>query len=145
VTFVMFLHVNGCWCCGGHERNSLFHFKVFVHDSSHQILKSWHGFNYCEWNGIQCHPHTHHVIRLDLHASEDALDDGMSLSNQIGDVLSPLFNLEHLEHLDLNFNDFFGVPIPIRVPKLTSLCYLDLAQDRFSGDVTPDIGNISTS
>ncbi|GLJ19238.1 hypothetical protein SUGI_0345820 [Cryptomeria japonica] len=150
VAFVLLFHVNGGWCCPRHERDSLLRFKASVLDPSHQLLKSWHGFNCCEWNGIQCHPHTHHVIRLDLHTSRHAYEDGdhpnvkRPLSNLTGDVLSPLFNLEQLEHLDVSWNNFSAVPIPPGLARLKSLRYSDLSYAGFSGDIPRELGNMST-
>ncbi|GLJ19237.1 hypothetical protein SUGI_0345810 [Cryptomeria japonica] len=149
VAFVLLFHGNGGWCCPRPERDYLLRFKDSVVDPSNQLLNSWHGFNCCEWNGIQCHPHTHHVIRLDLHSSDDArYGDSpnleMPLNNLAGDVLSPLFNLEQLEHLDLSWNNFSGVPIPPGLARLKSLRYLHLSEAGFSGDIPRELGNMST-
>ncbi|GLJ19152.1 hypothetical protein SUGI_0343920 [Cryptomeria japonica] len=146
---VLLLHVNGGCCYQPHERDYLLHFKSSLLDPLNQVLNSWHGFNCCEWNGIQCHPHTHHVIRLDLHSSYDArygLRPGLKrpLSNLSGDVLSPLVNLEQLEHLDLSWNNFSGVPIPPGLDRLKSLRYLDLSWAGFAGDIPTELGNMST-
>ncbi|GLJ19229.1 hypothetical protein SUGI_0345600 [Cryptomeria japonica] len=150
VAFVLLFHVNGGWCCPRPERDYLLRFKDSVVDPSNQLLNSWHGFNCCEWNGIQCHPHTHHVIRLDLHTSRHAYEDGdhpnvkRPLSNLTGDVLSPLFNLEQLEQLDVSWNNFSAVPIPPGLARLKSLRYLDLSEAGFSGDIPRELGNMST-
>lgn len=100
VAFVLLFHINGSWCCPGHERESLFHFKASVVDPP-QILNSWHVLNYCECEGIQCHPHTTHVIHLDLYSSKDANYNygdfphlKRPLSNLARDFLSLLLNLE---------------------------------------------------
>ncbi|GLJ19181.1 hypothetical protein SUGI_0344480 [Cryptomeria japonica] len=66
------------------------------------------------------------------------------MSNLAGDVLSPLFDLEQLEHLDLSWNDFYGVSIPPGLGRLKSLHYLDLSDAGFTGDIPMELGNMST-
>lgn len=62
----------------------------------------------------------------------------------LGGKLNPsLLELKHLSYLDLNGNDFQGIPIPHFVGSLQSLRYLDLSASSFAGMLPPNLGNLS--
>ncbi|PHU11221.1 hypothetical protein BC332_18151 [Capsicum chinense] len=78
----------------------------------HQKTSSWNMSNNCfSWDGVMCDEMTGHVIELDLHCSQIV---GKIDSN------SSLFQLSHLQRLDLSYNDFSE---------------LDLSFNNFSGHV----------
>nr|GEV98160.1 leucine-rich repeat-containing protein [Tanacetum cinerariifolium] len=85
----------------------------------------------CIWNGVTCDCSIGDVIGLDLSC-------GM-LSGTIHPNTS-LFNLPHLQTLNLAFNDFTGSPIPSEIERFSSsLTHLNLSRCGLSGHVPPDI------
>ncbi|GKD22492.1 leucine-rich repeat-containing protein, partial [Tanacetum coccineum] len=85
----------------------------------------------CIWNGVTCDRSTGDVIGIDLSC-------GM-LSGTI-QPNSSLFNLPHLQTLNLAFNDFHASEIPSEIVRFSnSLTLLNLSECGFSGQVPTDI------
>ncbi|XP_059071883.1 receptor-like protein EIX2 [Cryptomeria japonica] len=118
--------------CLQDERSYLLDFKAGLNLSSGR-LSSWRGFNCCEWEGVACDYHTSHVIRLDL-----------SIYQLTGEVRTSLCNLQHLQYLDLSWNDFNGTSIPPQLLKLHRLEFLSLKDAGFAGEVPLELGNMSS-
>ncbi|KAJ0254078.1 inactive leucine-rich repeat receptor-like protein kinase [Hirschfeldia incana] len=126
-------------------------FKSDLHDpSSH--LKSWNedDISPCSWTYVKCNPKTSRVTELSL--------DGLALTGKIGRGIQKLQNLKvlslsnnnltgniaaisnnnHLQKLDLSHNSLSG-QIPSSLGSLTSLRYLDLTGNSFSGTLSDDV------
>ncbi|KAF5459223.1 hypothetical protein F2P56_023195 [Juglans regia] len=88
----------------------------------------------CSWDGVECDPHTGHVIGLDL---SDGCLYGSINSN------SSLFRLSHLLSLNLAFNYFNYSKIPSTIGNLSRLTYLNLSQSYVSGDVPSEVSCLS--
>ncbi|KAF5459227.1 hypothetical protein F2P56_023199 [Juglans regia] len=88
----------------------------------------------CSWDGVECDPHTAHVIGLDL---SDSCLYGSINSN------SSLFRLSHLLSLNLAFNHFNYSKIPSTIGNLSRLTYLNLTQSFVSGEVPSEVSNLS--
>ncbi|XP_057249917.1 receptor-like protein 6 [Beta vulgaris subsp. vulgaris] len=84
----------------------------------------------CEWEGIICHPNTHHVIELDLSCSRLS---GIIESN------STLFLLNHLKSLNLAFNDFSESTISPQFGNFSHLEQLNLSNSGFTGTIPSQI------
>ncbi|ONI18147.1 hypothetical protein PRUPE_3G199500 [Prunus persica] len=103
-------------------------------------IASWtqHGgerSNCCSWDGVECDEDSGHVIGLDLRSS---CLHGSIISS------SSLFDLVHLQRLDLSDNDFNYSGIPSRLGHdLTSLTYLNLSSSVFSGQIPSEISMLS--
>nr|XP_015902086.2 receptor-like protein 7 [Ziziphus jujuba var. spinosa] len=82
--------------------------------------------------GVQCDGKTGHVIGLDL--SSSCLSGSIN-SNSI------LFNLVHLQSLNLAGNNFHYSEIPVSVGQLMSLTYLNLSGSAFWGQIPSEISN----
>ncbi|GKC65562.1 leucine-rich repeat-containing protein [Tanacetum coccineum] len=95
-------------------------------------MMSWNTSTYCcNWNGVTCNDSTGDVVGLDVSC-------GM-LKGTIHPNTS-IFNLPHLQRLNLDYNDFTGSQIPSEIGRLSnSLTHLDLSFCSFSGQVPPDI------
>ncbi|KAK3404327.1 hypothetical protein EUGRSUZ_K00636, partial [Eucalyptus grandis] len=92
---------------------------------------SWkNNLDCCSWDGIKCNENTGHVIVLDL---------GSSFLYGSIDNNSTLFQLAHLERLNLSFNHFNYSQIPSRVGDLPRLTHLDVSFSVFSGQVPSEI------
>ncbi|XP_060671049.1 receptor-like protein 7 [Ziziphus jujuba] len=89
--------------------------------------------NCCSWDGVQCDGKTGHVIGLDLSSS--------CLSGSINSN-STLFNLVHLQSLNLAGNNFNYFEIRVSVGQLMSLTYLNLSGSAFSGQIPLEISNL---
>lgn len=86
---------------------------------------SEHDADYCcLWDGVMC-GNNNHVIGLDLSQS--------FLYGSINSFL--IFNLVHLEMLNLSNNDFVGSQVPSEISRLRQLRSLDLSNSNFSGKI----------
>ncbi|XP_048138484.1 receptor-like protein 7 isoform X1 [Rhodamnia argentea] len=98
---------------------------------AHPKTRSWNNSrDCCSWDGIKCDENTGHVIVLDL---------GSSFLYGSIDNNSTLFQLAHLEKLNLSDNHFNYSQIPSRVGDLSRLTHVDLSASVFSGRVPTGI------
>ncbi|KAH0736333.1 hypothetical protein KY285_012040 [Solanum tuberosum] len=88
----------------------------------------------CSWDGVVCDDITGHVIELDLGCS--------GLVGTI-DSNSSLFQLSHLERLDLSLNNFSNSHISPEFGKFSSLKHLHLSYSNFSGQIPSEISHLS--
>ncbi|KAH0772485.1 hypothetical protein KY290_009622 [Solanum tuberosum] len=88
----------------------------------------------CSWDGVVCDDITGHVIELDLGCS--------GLVGTI-DSNSSLFQLFHLQRLNLSFNNFPNSHISPEFGKFSSLKHLDLSQSYFSGQIPYEVSHRS--
>ncbi|XP_009798811.1 receptor-like protein Cf-9 homolog [Nicotiana sylvestris] len=88
----------------------------------------------CLWDGVICDEFTGHVIELDL-----------SCSNLVGkfDSNSSLFQLSHLQKLNLSFNDFYPSEISPLFGRFSHLTHLDLSHSYFTGQIPSEISHLS--
>ncbi|KAG5574170.1 hypothetical protein H5410_063936, partial [Solanum commersonii] len=127
-----------------HQTISLLKFKqsFTIHPSSsyncpkpYPKTSSWNtSRDCCSWDGVVCDDITGHVIELDL-----------SCSNLTGtiDSNSSLFQLSHLQRLDLSFNKFSNSHISPEFGKFSSLKHLHLSHSYFSGQIPSEISHLS--
>lgn len=54
-----------------------------------------------------------------------------------------MLELQHLNYLDLSFNDFLGNPIPEFIGSFTKLRFIDLSLANFSGRIPYQLGNLT--
>ncbi|KAL0401142.1 UNVERIFIED_CONTAM: Receptor-like protein EIX1 [Sesamum latifolium] len=136
-------NTNRIRCLEG-ERRALLKIKHELVDS-HGRLSSWaddeNAWDCCKWRGVHCHNRTNHVTRVDLH--DPLAGDYYNRSPLRGKISTSLLELQHLQYLDLSFNDFEYAPIPEFIGSLTNLRYLKLALARFSGPIPHHLGNLS--
>ncbi|KAI8570875.1 hypothetical protein RHMOL_Rhmol01G0071900 [Rhododendron molle] len=136
--------------CRRDQRSALLQFKhMFTLNRS----ASWHCDNYsaipsypktlswnenatdcCDWDGVTCDGMTGHVIGLDL-----------SCSRLYGEIHpnSSLFQLSHLQRLNLAHNDFDYSPVSQAFGNLASLTHLNLSYSAFSGSIPSEISYLS--
>ncbi|KAI7991537.1 hypothetical protein LOK49_LG12G02171 [Camellia lanceoleosa] len=106
----------------------LFSFNCSVSDGcypSSNNTDNWKdGTDCCAWGGVTCDNTTSHVIGLDL-----------SCKCLYGTIHpnSSLFNLVHLQHLDLSENNFNHSEILPSFGRFTNLTHLDLYSSNLSG------------
>ncbi|KAM6552702.1 hypothetical protein CsatB_013464 [Cannabis sativa] len=129
--------------CHDDERFSLLQFKEsFVMDKSasgdsgaYSKIALWSKKeDCCMWDGVECDEITGHVISLDLSSSYlyGSLDSNSSL-----------FNLIHLQSLNLEDNNFNYSQIPTSINRLSKLTYLNLADSFFFGQIPSQISELS--
>ncbi|KAI3769481.1 hypothetical protein L6452_00584 [Arctium lappa] len=97
---------------------------------------SLHGSDCCLWDGVVCsiEENDGHVIGLDL--SESFLYGPLNSS-------SNLFNLVHLQTLNLAMNNFLESQIPSKIDRLEHLKSLNLSNSRFSGQIPNEISRLT--
>ncbi|KAI8570894.1 hypothetical protein RHMOL_Rhmol01G0074400 [Rhododendron molle] len=133
--------------CSLNERSSLLQFKqMFTIDSNasywcddHDYPKtlSWNetaDSDCCSWDGVTCDVSTGHVTGLDLSCS------------QLYGTIHPnttLFQLSHLQHLNLAFNNFNYSSFPPSFSRFTSLFHLNLSFSYLSGSIPSEIAHLS--
>eukprot|EP01018_Ginkgo_biloba_P031507 Gb_22859 [translate_table: standard] len=117
------------------ESEALVRFRASLYDRE-GYLSSWlNGTDCCKWRGVECHGETGHVSKVDIH--------GFNLSTLRGRIDSSLFALQHLTHLDLSSNAFYGSQLPHQLGRLRQLKYLNMSNAGFRGTVPPQLGNLS--
>lgn len=124
------------------ERFALLGFKTsffnetncFYYDSKPWKMISWKAEegksgDCCDWGGVTCDEGDGHVIGLDLRAS--------CLVGRL-DSEASIFDLVHLQELDLSSNSFDGSQILTAMGRLTRLTWLNLSLNGFVGTVVPE-------
>lgn len=102
---------------------------------SYPKIASWNAStDCCSWNGIECDVHKSYIISIDLSSSY--------IYGTL-DANSTLFNLKHLQRLDLADNDFNHSQIPSSIGELSQLRYLNLSQANFFGEIPHEISRLS--
>ncbi|KAH0733763.1 hypothetical protein KY285_009470 [Solanum tuberosum] len=121
-----------------HQTISLLKFKntFTIHPSAcYPTTSSWNtSRDCCSWDGVVCDDITGHVIELDLGCS--------GLVGTI-DSNSSLFQLSHLQRLDLSSNNFSNSHISPEFGKFSSLKHLHLSDSYFSGQIPSEISHLS--
>ncbi|XP_058744963.1 receptor-like protein 7 [Vicia villosa] len=130
--------------CNPHDTSALLHFKnsFFVNTSSKPYefemfrcssfsfkTESWkNSKDCCEWDGVTCDNVSDHVIGLDL-----------SCNNLQGELHpnSTIFQLRHLQQLNLAFNDFVLSSVHVSFGDLVSLTHLNLSHCLHRGTNIP--------
>ena len=126
--------------CPPEERSALLRLKQELADP-YDGLSSWKGLYCCSWLGITCHRVSGHVARLDL--SYYALS--AAVKNSSSQIFPALFQLHHLEYLDLSWIDLSPLPFPSHLPMtLTRLTHLSFFDCGLTGRIPSEIGNMST-
>ncbi|KAG5574070.1 hypothetical protein H5410_063836 [Solanum commersonii] len=103
--------------------------------SSYSYTSSWNkSRDCCSWDGVICDEMTGCVIELNL-----------SCSGLVGkiDSNSSLFQLSHLQRLDLSSNIFSDSHISPEFGRFSSLTLLDLSDSYFSGHIPSEISHLS--
>ncbi|XP_068321413.1 receptor-like protein EIX2 [Pyrus communis] len=136
--------------CIEEERRALVGFKQHLVDPSGR-LSSWVGHDCCQWEGISCNSSTGHVVKMDLrnpypYPDSDARWDESAYNKSClgGKINASLLSLKHLKYLDLSYNEFQGIRIPMFFGELKSLQYLNLSLASFGGEIPPSLGNLSS-
>ncbi|XP_074574547.1 uncharacterized protein LOC141830995 [Curcuma longa] len=123
--------------CIEKEREALLNVRAGVPDAVKQ-LPPWKGHDCCSWEGVGCNNITGHVVKLYLSASCSAERPGAPAK-----VHPSLFDLKHLNELELRCNNFSGAPLPELIGSLTMLEHLDFSFAAFSGEIPYQLGNLS--
>ncbi|GLJ13529.1 hypothetical protein SUGI_0214420 [Cryptomeria japonica] len=143
---LFFLLASPCCCsslwggCPPHELSALNLFKQHLLDPYHS-LASWKGLYCCSWKGITCHRLTGHVVRVDLRNFLFSLS--ALVRNSSSQIFPALFQLQHLEYLDLSYVDLSPLSIPSHLPSLSTLTHLSLLECGLTGRIPSEIGNMS--
>ncbi|KAJ6411133.1 hypothetical protein OIU84_007815 [Salix udensis] len=123
--------------CIERERQALLNFQQQLEDTS-GVLSSWGRdgegkTDCCKWRGVGCNNRTGHITLLDLH--------GLAVG---GNITDSLVELQHLNYLDLSYNNFHGSPFPSFVGSLSRLRYLSLSSTGLIGSLSYQLGNLSS-
>ncbi|AES99989.1 putative leucine-rich repeat-containing, plant-type, leucine-rich repeat domain, L [Medicago truncatula] len=134
--------------CNKHDNSALLQFKnSFSVNTSSQPnpyfgcssfsfkTESWqNSTDCCEWDGVTCDTMSDHVIGLDL-----------SCNNLKGELHpnSTIFQLKHLQQLNLAFNHFSWSSMPIGVGDLVKLTHLNLSNCYLNGNIPSTISHLS--
>ncbi|CAL5356833.1 unnamed protein product [Camellia sinensis] len=134
---LIFCFSSSAHLCHNDESTALLQFKTLFSFNcsaldcstvlSNLYTNNWkEGTDCCAWDGVTCDNTTSHVIGLDL-----------SCNCLYGTIHpnSSLFNLVHLQHLDLSHNNFNHSQILPSFGRFTNLTHLDLISSHISGPI----------
>ncbi|PNY13409.1 receptor-like protein kinase [Trifolium pratense] len=97
--------------------------------------ESWQNItDCCEWDGVTCDTVSDYVIGLDL-----------SCNNLKGELPpnSTIFQIRHLQQLNLAFNDFSWSSMHVGIGDLVNLTHLNLSNCYLSGNIPSTISHLS--
>lgn len=118
------------------QRNILLRLKnstnYNIYSSTKLAKWSEASFEYCDWEGVSCDKEG---IVVGLSLQNEGISDGL-------DDESALFDLQHLESLDLSFNVFNSL-IPSRIGDLLSLKLLNLSAAGFVGQIPREMSRLT--
>ncbi|XVF79516.1 hypothetical protein PTKIN_Ptkin14bG0229300 [Pterospermum kingtungense] len=125
--------------CSLVEASALIQFKSSLSinktRSRSRIYYSWkEGTDCCSWDGVTCDHIKGHVIGLDLSCSWLY---GTISSN------SSLFQLPHLQQLNLAFNNFNHSNISSKFGEFASLVHFNLSTSSFAGHIPSQVSHLS--
>ena len=113
----------------------LYGYDNSIDNGSYPKMGSWKAdTDCCSWDGITCDTENGHVVGLNLRSSWLS---GTLKSN------SSLFNMRHLQKLNLALNDFSSSTIPSEFGQLVSLTHLNLSHSFLSGPIPSEISLLS--
>jgi hypothetical protein len=121
--------------CLGDQQFLLLELKntlIFNSTWSTKLAKWNRSVDCCSWDGVTCNEGR--VIGLNL--SSESISGGLNNS-------SSLFSLQHLQDLNLAFNDFNHSQIPSEFDKLANLSYLNLSYTGFAGQIPIAISRLT--
>lgn len=125
--------------CIERERQALLMFKQGLIDE-YGHLSSWGNEDdkkdCCKWRGVSCSNQTGHVTMLNLQFR--------SYMPLRGNISSSLIGLQHLNYLNMKYNDFGGKQIPAFIGSLKNIRHLDLSNAGFTGRVPYQLGNLTS-
>ncbi|PHT42394.1 hypothetical protein CQW23_16419 [Capsicum baccatum] len=126
-------------------------FKSLLTDPSNR-LSSRKGENYCNWKGIKCsgrvvvvnlqNPHLDEMINVNkevVSSSNNTFDFSLK-----GTISPLLFILDHIQYLDLSFNNFMLSKFPVEILNLTKLTYLNLSNSMLQDSITTQFSNLTS-
>ncbi|XP_075664563.1 receptor-like protein EIX2 [Castanea sativa] len=119
--------------CNEKDKQALLTLKRGLTDQEH-VLSSWSDHkDCCIWDGVFCDKKIGRVSELHLNYSRLG-----------GEISGSLLQLEHLNYLDLSYNNFNCTPIPTFLGSMFSLTHLDLSGANFCGLIPHQLGNLSS-
>ncbi|KAK3022802.1 hypothetical protein RJ639_046904, partial [Escallonia herrerae] len=133
--------------CPSEQSHALLQFKLdFTIDSfssadchydeqySQPKTMSWNmSTDCCTWDGVTCDRSTGYATGLDLSCS------------QLQGIIHPnstVFQLSHLQRLNLAHNDFSLSGVPRQIGRFAGLTHLNLSNSKFSGLIPPEISGL---
>ncbi|CAN4096089.1 unnamed protein product [Withania somnifera] len=148
--FFNFLLVGGC---DERERTALLSFKSLLTGPSNR-LASWQGESCCNWKGMKCSSSGHVVVNLRnpdpdeviINVNKEVVSDSNSTTDfALKGTISPLlFTLDHMQHLDLSFNNFMFSKLAAEISNLRKLTYLNLWNAMFQDSITSQFSNLTS-
>ncbi|POO00636.1 LOW QUALITY PROTEIN: Leucine-rich repeat domain containing protein [Trema orientale] len=139
------------------ERRALLKIKEDLHEIKEGFLSSWGNEeekrDCCDWYGVQCANKSGHVIVLDLSPSTnnfslspyyEAFEEDDDRRFLRGNITHWLLELKYLTYLDLSVVNFKGNHIPSFIGTLSRLRYLNLSHTKMSGEIPPQLANLSS-
>nr|KYP34202.1 putative LRR receptor-like serine/threonine-protein kinase At4g08850 family [Cajanus cajan] len=133
--FLLFQFSSSHSLCHPHDNFALLQFKAsFTVDIDSKITTWENGTDCCSWQGVTCDLISGHVTGLNLMQS--------GLENQIHPN-STLFQLSHLQSLNLALNDFSDSPMSPLFGGFENLAHLNLSDSSFIGEIPSQISHLS--
>ncbi|XP_039116734.1 receptor-like protein EIX1 [Dioscorea cayenensis subsp. rotundata] len=129
--------------CIESERMALLDFKKNITDPNNH-LSSWVGQDCCSWEGVYCDNLTGNIVGLELNGPDPIFSSDKYYLQMTGEIFPSLLQLQHLNYLDLSWNDFSGTSFPSFISQFKELKHLNLSGVGFQGSIPADFGNLSS-
>ncbi|CAN4096090.1 unnamed protein product [Withania somnifera] len=138
----LFYHFSIVYGCYEIERAAFLSFKSLLTDPPNWLFL-WQSQSCCNWKGIKCSS-SGRVVVVNLR-NPNPIEVMININKEVVLYLhcSSLLT-DHMQHLDLSFNNFMYSKLPVEILNLTKLTYLNLSKAMFRDTISTQFTNLTS-